>query len=75
MVLWQTVNDEWDVPAIARKAFDIKGKTVGTAGGGRIAFEVMKRLEVSSGGCMSLPCMLDSVYCQLGLRRVEMRSR
>lgn len=42
----QAINEEWDVPAIAQKAYDIKGKTVGTAGGGRIAFEVMKRLEV-----------------------------
>ncbi|KAK9917019.1 hypothetical protein WJX75_000031 [Coccomyxa subellipsoidea] len=41
----QAINEEWDVPAIAQKAYDIKGKTVGTAGGGRIAYEVMKRLE------------------------------
>ncbi|EIE20521.1 formate dehydrogenase [Coccomyxa subellipsoidea C-169] len=41
----QAINDEWDVPAIGVKAWDIKGKTVGTVGGGRIAYEVMKRLE------------------------------
>ncbi|BDA50598.1 Formate dehydrogenase, mitochondrial [Coccomyxa sp. Obi] len=41
----EVINNEWDVPAIAVKAYDIKGKTVGTAGGGRISFEVMKRLE------------------------------
>ena len=28
------------------KAQDLKGKTVGTVGGGRIAYEVMKRLAV-----------------------------
>ncbi|KAK9917332.1 hypothetical protein WJX75_003190 [Coccomyxa subellipsoidea] len=41
----QIINNEWDVPAVAVKAYDIKGKTVGTVGGGRIAYEVMKRLK------------------------------
>lgn len=39
------------------KAYDIKGKTVGTVGGGRIAYEVMKRLKVCSKSHMLDSCL------------------
>ncbi|CAL8465001.1 g4536 [Coccomyxa elongata] len=41
----EVINNEWDVAAVAVKAQDLKGKTVGTVGGGRISYEVMKRLQ------------------------------
>lgn len=39
------------------KAYDIKGKTVGTVGGGRIAYEVMKRLKVCPQSHMLDSCL------------------
>ena len=44
---WKLIQERtWDVPRTAAKSWDIKGKTVGTVGGGRIGYETLRRLEV-----------------------------
>lgn len=40
----QIERGEWDVAAIARNAYDLEGKVVGTIGAGRIGFRVLQRL-------------------------------
>ena len=42
----QVLNGEWDVAAVASRAYDIADKTVGTVGGGRIGRGVLRRLKV-----------------------------
>ena len=41
----QIINGQWDVAAIARNAFDLEGKVVGTVGCGRIGYRVLQRLQ------------------------------
>ncbi|GAB2284195.1 formate dehydrogenase (NAD+) [Dionaea muscipula] len=41
----QVVNGEWNVAAIAYRAYDLEGKTVGTVGAGRIGKLLLQRLK------------------------------
>lgn len=41
----QAVNGEWKVAAIAHRAYDLEGKTVGTIGAGRIGRLLLQRLK------------------------------
>ena len=41
----QIINNDWNVGDIARNAFDLEGKIVGTVGCGRIGYRVLQRLQ------------------------------
>ncbi|ORX35758.1 formate dehydrogenase [Kockovaella imperatae] len=41
----QAINGKWDVASIARDAYDLEGKVVGTVGCGRIGYRVLQRLQ------------------------------
>ncbi|KAG6392471.1 hypothetical protein SASPL_146690 [Salvia splendens] len=41
----QVISGEWDVAAIAHRAYDLEGKTVGTVGAGRIGRLLLQRLK------------------------------
>ncbi|KAG0463881.1 hypothetical protein HPP92_019950 [Vanilla planifolia] len=41
----QVINGEWNVAAIAYRAYDLEGKTVGTIGAGRIGKLLLQRLK------------------------------
>ncbi|RZC56797.1 hypothetical protein C5167_015652 [Papaver somniferum] len=41
----QVVNGDWNVAAIAHRAYDLEGKTVGTVGAGRIGKLLLQRLK------------------------------
>lgn len=43
---------DWNVAHIARNAFDLEGKVVGTIGAGRIGYRVLQRLKPF--GCKEL---------------------
>ncbi|KAF5185994.1 Glyoxylate/hydroxypyruvate reductase B [Thalictrum thalictroides] len=41
----QVINGDWNVAAIAHRAYDLEGKTVGTVGAGRIGKLLLQRLK------------------------------
>jgi len=41
----QIIKGDWNVAAIARNAFDLENKVVGTVGAGRIGYRVLQRLQ------------------------------
>nr|XP_018267095.1 formate dehydrogenase [Kwoniella dejecticola CBS 10117]OBR89253.1 formate dehydrogenase [Kwoniella dejecticola CBS 10117] len=41
----QIIADDWNVAQIARNAYDLEGKVVGTVGCGRIGYRVLERLQ------------------------------
>jgi lactate dehydrogenase-like 2-hydroxyacid dehydrogenase len=41
----QVVNGAWDIAAIADRAYDLEGKSVGTVAAGRIGYRVLQRLK------------------------------
>ena len=51
----QIVSGSWDVPAVAVNSWDLIDKTVGTVGGGRIGYHMMKRLRVGGPGAPPPP--------------------
>lgn len=45
----QVLQGQWDIAAIAARAWDLEGKVVGTVGAGRIGQRVLQRLKASLG--------------------------
>jgi len=41
----QVINGEWNIAEIAKNAYDLEGKSVGTVAAGRIGYRVMQRLK------------------------------
>ena len=41
----QAVSGQWDIAAVADRAYDLEGKAVGTIGAGRIGIRVLERLQ------------------------------
>lgn len=41
----QIMAGDWNVAAVAKNAFDLEGKVVGTLGAGRIGFRVLQRIK------------------------------
>ncbi|KAG8844277.1 formate dehydrogenase (NAD+) [Tulasnella sp. 330] len=65
---------DWDVAAVARNAYDLEGKVVGTLGAGRIGFRVLQRLKPFD--CKELLYydynpLPDHATKEVGARRVE----
>ena len=58
----QIVSGNWDVPAVAVNSWDLIDKTVGTVGGGRIGYHMMKRLRVSAPSPPPHPNMHSHVH-------------
>merc|ERR1719273_1006579 len=46
----QVIEGEWDIAAIADRAWDIEGKQIGTVAAGRIGYRVMQRLKAFDVG-------------------------
>jgi formate dehydrogenase len=76
---------DWQVSDIARNAFDLEGKVVGTIGAGRIGYRVLQRLvpfdckELLYYDYMPLPAGKDVVnlirLIQILLQRLQNQSR
>ncbi|GAA5961256.1 hypothetical protein JCM8115_001524 [Rhodotorula mucilaginosa] len=70
----QIMRGDWEVAAVAKAAFDLEGKVVGTLGAGRIGFRVLQRLKPFD--CKELlyydyaPLPEDAAK-EVGARRVE----
>lgn len=60
----QVVNKEWDVAGIAKNAYDLEGKVVGTLGCGRIGYRVLERLLPFD--CKELLCTSSSFHPSAG---------
>jgi formate dehydrogenase len=70
----QIVAGEWDVAAVAKDAFDLEGKVVGTVAVGRIGERVLRRLKPF--GCKELlyydyQPLKPEVEAEIGCRRVD----
>jgi formate dehydrogenase len=50
----------WDIAGIAKDAYDLEGKVVGTVGAGRIGYRVLQRL-------LPFDCK-ELLYCELDWR-------
>jgi len=70
----QIMAGDWNVAAVARNAFDLEGKVVGTLGAGRIGYRVLQRLlpfdckELLYYDYQSLPAEAEKA---VNARRVE----
>jgi len=70
----QIIGGDWNVAAVARNAFDLEGKVVGTLGAGRIGYRVLQRLlpfdckELLYYDYQSLPAEAEK---SVNARRVE----
>ncbi|KAL8291239.1 hypothetical protein RQP46_002217 [Phenoliferia psychrophenolica] len=70
----QIMAGEWDVAAVAKNAYDLEGKVIGTLGAGRIGFRVLQRLlpfdpkELLYYDYQSLPAAAEK---EVKARRVE----
>lgn len=56
----QIARGDWEVAAVAKGAFDLEGKVVGTLGAGRIGFRVLQRLKPFD--CKELLCAWLYLY-------------
>ena len=61
---WKQIQEGvWDVPKTAIDSYDLENKTIGTVGGGRIGYEVMKRLKVSNAKNGGLGGVIGQLLC------------
>jgi formate dehydrogenase len=70
----QIAAGDWDVAAVAKDAFDLEGKVVGTVGVGRIGGRVLRRLKAFD--CKELlyydyQPLAPEVEAEIGCRRVD----
>ncbi|EIW81678.1 NAD-dependent formate dehydrogenase [Coniophora puteana RWD-64-598 SS2] len=65
---------DWQVSDVARNAFDLEGKVIGTIGAGRIGYRVLQRLQPFDPKALlyyDYTALPDAVASQVGARRVE----
>lgn len=60
----QVVGGKWNVAEIAKNAYDIEGKVVGTIGAGRIGQRVLQRLQVLFLHCNLNTLFFSSRFCR-----------
>ena len=65
---------DWQVSDIARNAFDLEGKVVGTIGAGRIGYRVLQRLKPFNPGKLlyyDYSALPEAAAKEVGAERIE----